>query len=185
MSSPLVSPNELRDIPFNDFAVGPERDKIKTPDLPSTASTLQDVSAKNQTSFYASPLTTHRAPQIFIIFPDGSTYMGHVLDHKPHGQGLLTYSRGNQLHRSTYEGTFAFGEPHGIGVIKFTTGYKFEGRLENGHMKEGKLTSREGSYAQGTFRDQQLWEGAYCTGRKTYTYKNGKEQNSQGCCTIL
>lgn len=157
----------------------------------ATAITLSPVSTwrgavpPETTRLDASPSRTRHPLQTFIAFADGSTYMGEVQDQKPHGEGLLTYPRGNQLERRTYKGQFALGLPHGAGVIKFTLGRKFAGRLENGHMIEGRLTVHDGSYAEGTFKDQQLWDGTYHTRGYVYTYKNGQEQWTNECCTIL
>lgn len=162
----------------------PSRSDIRTtvPASPNTGrqqSTLQSLSPPPTTRI----LVTAPARYGVILFQGEGRYDGQMQDDQPHGKGKMTYPHGLQF--KEYTGMFDKGVLHGEGVLQLANGQKFTGSFEYGQMINGVLKDSDGALFKGVFRDQQLWEGTYERQGKVSTYKEGKEQTTGECCTIL
>ena len=61
-----------------------------------------------------------------VVDPAGSVYVGQLLNHRPHGHGILTFVDG-----SVYEGEFHRDSREGHGVLTLANGEKYVGRFHN------------------------------------------------------
>lgn len=85
-------------------------------------------------------------------------YEGPVLNGKPHGSGVLTYSQSNEKHRK-YEGEFQNGLRHGRGILTWRSGNRYIGDFEKnkltGHGRyEWNGTVYEGNVVNGEYEGQ-------------------------------
>ena len=62
---------------------------------------------------------------------------------------------------NVYEGAFVHGKLEGTDIVYTIAGQTFEGSFKNNQFDEGKLTTRDGQYFKGTFRDKQPYNGAW------------------------
>ena len=109
----------------------------------------------------------------------GGTYIGEVVDGRPHGQGTWTHPDGNK-----YVGEWKDSKKHGQGTRTWGKG-KWEGDKYVGEYKNGKRTGQgtytwgkgkwEGDKYVGEYKDDKRWEGIYYNagGYKKGTYSAG------------
>jgi hypothetical protein len=71
--------------------------------------------------------TVERAPAETLRYPNGSVYVGDVLNGKKHGYGTETLASG-----STYTGEWFNDRKHGTGKKIFSSGLSFEGTWNKG-----------------------------------------------------
>lgn len=126
--------------------------KDKAPKTPKN-----DVESENELIDTIQPL-----PLTFTLSTGESfTYEGPLNeDGKPHGRGTATFSNG------TYRGGFENGQLKGSGErIKLESsagaqdGVIYVGTFENSKFIEGRMTFNEKKYQEGTFRNDELWDG--------------------------
>ncbi|NIQ03448.1 MAG: hypothetical protein GWM98_26310, partial [Nitrospinaceae bacterium] len=88
------------------------------------------------------------------LFAEGNRYIGEFVNGKPHGQGILTFTNGDQYeggfmadvmegfgtytaaNGDRFVGEFKNGQPHGQGVHITAAGKEYPGLWENGYLKE-------------------------------------------------
>ncbi|MFN8297304.1 MAG: protein kinase [Chitinophagales bacterium] len=79
-------------------------------------------------------------------------YVGEVIDGKPNGKGIATYSNGNR-----YEGEFFDGLRNGKGVYYMNDGTKLNGNFKNNKVLDGVLIDKNGVVVKkGTFKEGEL-----------------------------
>lgn len=79
-------------------------------------------------------------------------YVGEVIDGKPNGNGIATYSNG-----SRYEGEFIDGLRNGKGIYYKNDGTKFDGNFKNNKVLDGVLIDKNGVIIKkGTFKEGEL-----------------------------
>ena len=97
---------------------------------------LIEEQSKKQTNFKRRYMNTADLPtssqyaidnQGFVQFPDGSRYIGELLDGCPEGQGAILYGDG-----SKYEGNWKDGNAHGFGILTFSDLSRYEGKWFKG-----------------------------------------------------
>jgi hypothetical protein len=74
-------------------------------------------------------------------------YVGQFKKDKYHGQGILTYSNGNE-----YVGQFKKGRLHGQGTLTHIMGEEYVGQFKDGHFRGGTVTYPSGAKYVGQFR---------------------------------
>ncbi len=83
-----------------------------------------------ETSLPAQEVTLESVAQVVeegtVIDPAGAVYVGQLLDHLPHGQGILTFVDG-----AVYEGEFRHDSREGQGVLTLANGEKYVGQFHN------------------------------------------------------
>lgn len=131
--------------------------------------------SSSRSFFNLASLNPAQTQQKTINNPDGSVYVGEVVNDIPNGQGILTLQDG-----STYEGEFKNGKLNGQG--KFTN--KSTYHWEKGEFKDGKLNGQGEKHDQegvfvGTFKDGRLdgeghWESGSTGDRFIGIYKEGR-----------
>lgn len=98
-----------------------------------------------------------------LRLPDGSTYVGDIVDGKPHGNGTLTYSGSDEHGRLRYDGGFQNGERSGRGHLIWRDGREYIGEwAKNGMNGKGKFiyafnsenVSDEGDFQNGKLHGQ-------------------------------
>lgn len=100
-----------------------------------------------------------------LTIKDG-TYVGEVLDGKPHGWGKITYFK--QFEQKSFEGEFRNGLAHGKGVVTYKNGKVHDGMWENNKANGYAIvTNEDGSKYEGNFLN------AKYHGTGTYQYSNG------------
>jgi hypothetical protein len=136
------------------------------------------------------------------------TYVGEVLNGKPHGKGKFTYL--NKFSHQFFDGEFKDGFINGKGILKYRNGKICEGKWENGKMNGyGKITFITGGILEGIFVNGNLsgegkritvygdfYEGDFLNGQfhgfGTCKYSNGSvyqgewqngTQHGEGCFT--
>ena len=92
----------------------------------------------------------------------GGSYIGEVIDKRPHGQGTWTHHGGDK-----YEGEFRHEDFHGYGAYTHA-GEKYVGNLkDNQYHDQGTYTYPSGSKYVGSF------ENSTYHGQGTYVWPNG------------
>ena len=75
-------------------------------------------------------------------------YVGEINNGKPNGQGIESYSDGEE-----YVGKWKNGKPNGQGTYTFPNGKKYEGKFKDGKEQgQGTLTTPDG------FTDVPVWK---------------------------
>ncbi len=88
-----------------------------------------------------------------LTYPDGSSYLGEIIDGKRHGEGTWIRPDGTR-----YKGQWENDRPHGQGIIIWPDGKKYTGQWRNGKRHgrgveiypDGKKV--EGEWEEGEFR---------------------------------
>ena len=75
-----------------------------------------------------------------ITYPDGSKYDGGFKNNLKEGAGIFTFKDG-----SSYTGYWKNDLKDGRGAFKWADGSKFHGNFENGEIKDGILTMKDGT----------------------------------------
>ena len=85
-------------------------------------------------------------------YPDGSTYIGQVLNGQRHGQGKYIASNGD-----IYEGQWFNDRYHGIGIYTWKNGDIYQGQWVNG-LKHGQGTwsGFDGNVIKGTWANDRI-----------------------------
>jgi hypothetical protein len=119
-------------------------------------------------------------------YPDGSVYVGQIMNNKPHGYGKIEHADGDMYEGqhydgkcfghgrytyasgSVYEGEYKYDRPHGHGKYTYASGSVYEGNYvegkRNGH---GKYSYLDGSVYEGDY------EGDGRNGKGKYTNSDG------------
>ena len=93
----------------------------------------------------------------------GNRHEGEYRDGKRHGRGVFTFASGNR-----YEGDYRDNKQHGHGVATWSNGDRYEGGVRNGTFHgRGILTEADGSRYEGEYRDGSRH------GRGVYTEPDG------------
>lgn len=97
-------------------------------------------------------------------------YTGPTVDGVPQGRGSATYPLGQ------YEGDFVAGFRNGEGIFKDKEGGTFEGTFKDNYYSIGRYTRADGVYYEGTFQNQQPYNGTWHEKNGTIIteVKNGK-----------
>ena len=113
---------------------------------------------------------------------DGKKYMGEWKDGKPHGQGTQTCADGKK-----YMGEWKDGKQHGQGTQTWPSGEKYVGEYKDGKLHgQGAYTWANGNKYEGEWKDDKKH------GQGTYTWDNGnkyvgewrnRKQHGQGTMT--
>ena len=74
----------------------------------------------------------HQGLSRSVVFPNGNSYMGEMLNDRFHGEGTFLWTDG-----SYYTGSWKMGKQSGFGKYGWPTGHRYEGRWFNG-LKEGE-----------------------------------------------
>ena len=127
-----------------------------------------------------------------ITYPDGSQYIGQVINGKPTGNGRIQWANGD-----AYEGQWRNEQPHGSGSKTFFDGSVYKGEFVAGKQQgQGKLTYPDGTIYVGEwygdapnglgkfiFNQAGIYEGAVYVGlphgQGTFTYPNGDVYDGQ------
>ena len=127
-----------------------------------------------------------------VTYPDGSQYIGQVINGKPMGQGRIQWANGD-----VYEGQWRNEQPHGTGKKTFLDRSVYEGEFVAGHQQgNGKLTYPDGTVYIGEwyadtpngmgkfmFKEAGTYEGAVYVGlphgQGMFTYRNGDVYDGQ------
>ena len=109
-------------------------------------------------------------------YTNQDSYDGDFKDGAPHGQGKAHYANGE-----IYEGNFENGLPHGYGKKTFADKSIYEGNYCNGKAEgEGKMYYTNGSlFFEGTWKDNNPWNGTMYFGNEKDTYRNGRKYKTQ------
>jgi hypothetical protein len=93
---------------------------------------------------------TPEPPNNTIHYPDGSIYVGDIVNGAPHGRGVMVWA--NDTARR-YEGYWQNGLLHGQGTLVWTNGHYYVGEFRNGLCHGwGKYT------APGEYDIEGMWE---------------------------
>ena len=119
-----------------------------------------------------------------INYPNGSFYVGQVVDGKPNGKGKLTFSDpSGELARKTYEGDFVEGKMTGKGKLTYASGDIYEGEFFGDKLNGwGIKTYINGDVFKGEFKNDNrngvgkftFHDGAFYDGEWKNHKKNGK-----------
>ncbi|OYQ73344.1 phosphatidylinositol kinase [Wohlfahrtiimonas sp. G9077] len=89
-----------------------------------------------------------------ITLPDGTTYVGDLVNGVPEGYGTLKTTEG------TYTGAIKQGKAHGFGQTVTNDGAVYEGEHRHGEFHgRGKLTLSDGSFFIGQMRHNKVGKG--------------------------
>ena len=97
-----------------------------------------------------------------INFPDGTTYIGTIIDNEITGEGTYTFEDG-----STYKGEVLNGLRNGKGSYKSLDGISYDGEWKNG-LKHGK-----GKIIQGNMELEGEWIEGVLNGKCRIKWKSG------------
>jgi hypothetical protein len=119
-----------------------------------------------------------------IVYPDGSMYVGHVLNGKENGSGKFSYSNGDE-----YDGHWTDGEKYGKGEYKYLNGNVYSGEWEE-NKKNGSGTLRyfNGAEYKGTWVYDEAKYGKYVDEKGTeYEVKDGKhyQKNNENLTEVI
>ena len=90
-------------------------------------------------------------------YPDGSMYVGEMLDSAPHGQGEMVGVNGDR-----YKGEWENGKRHGVGELEMASGLRYDGPWKFGARHGwGKLVLPNGDIYEGE------WDHGLLCGRGT------------------
>lgn len=96
------------------------------------------------------------------------TYVGEMVNGKPHGHGKLKYQTDDPLGRLVYDGQWVNGLQHGRGTLDLVGGGRY-----NGEWRAGKYDGRgTGDFADGTRYVGEFRDGQF-DGEGTAYYLNG------------
>ena len=99
-------------------------------------------------------------------------YTGELVNGKPNGKGIGKYEFG------TFTGEYVDGIRQGEGEYVTHDGEnKFRGTFANDSYTKGRLTFEDGSYYEGTFKNEYFWNGGYYkkNGKADGKVVNGKD----------
>lgn len=113
-----------------------------------------------------------------VTFPDGSVYLGDLLQRWEESHGVLSYPDGRS-HAGMFKNKKLF---QGEGTIRLNDGSVFEGSVKDGKWHGlGKLTYPDHKVLEGEFREGKIYQGLgtlqlNCGGHFEGTFVEGKKQ---------
>lgn len=119
-----------------------------------------------------------------VLFPSEVThyetgefiYYGPMKDNKPHGVGVAIYPTDDPDGRRYYIGNFSYGERQdSTAILFYQDGDYYYGAMEGDKWTNGLFYRRsDGTYFQGTFKDNEPFNGEWFDHVKKYNSVEGK-----------
>ena len=107
-------------------------------------------------------------------------WTGSMNEEQPEGEGVIEYAPDDNDGRKEYKGTVTKGMRNDdSAVLTYTNGNSYNGSFQNDNLNKGKLVLKsDGMYFEGTFRDNQPYNGKWYFTDGTYysTVTNGIEK---------
>ena len=107
-------------------------------------------------------------------------WTGSMNEGQPEGEGVIEYAPDDNDGRKEYKGTVTKGMRNDdSAVLTYTNGNSYNGSFQNDNLNKGKLVLKsDGMYFEGTFRDNQPYNGKWYFTDGTYysTVTNGIEK---------
>lgn len=91
-------------------------------------------------------------------------WTGAMQDNHPEGEGVATYPEDDKDGRKEYRGTYINGiRQASEAELTYTNGNSYKGSFQGNHFLKGRLTlATDGLYFEGTFKDDQPYNGKWC-----------------------
>ena len=113
---------------------------------------------------YGTFVSEQKTGRFKILFADGDSYDGDLIDSKKNGEGIWIWNNG-----TIYEGQFKDGMKHGSGITIYSDGSSYIGSYsEDARHGEGIFTLANGDVYTGTFEDDVF------SGRGSYQWASGE-----------
>lgn len=122
-----------------------------------------------------------------VDFNDGTLayyWTGELVDGHPQGKGKIEYDMKDKDQRYIYEGNVEQGVRNDDNAtLQYRNGNSYVGSFENDKFKKGRLTLKnDGVYFDGTFKDNQPWNGKWYFIQDNSLYSSvvmGKEKTNE------
>ncbi len=113
---------------------------------------------------------------------NGDTYVGDWQNNKVHGRGTMRFANGD-----IYEGEWEENKSHGEGKFTWNNGDYYSGEFVNGKPHGQGALKKNGTSAQGIFRNDRIWTGTCysTTGHKSTVVDGVASTNLCDVCSIL